>query len=217
MTVERLRVVIADDHEAVREGLRWMLREDAVEILGEAADGEALLRILGTMTPDAVLLDLSMPGISGHEVLERLRATGRTVPVVVLTMHDDDASVDRALGLGAAGYILKSAPRDEMLRALRAAASGGAYVQPSLAKPLLERHVSVPVSDTPDAAAVHLTPRQVQLLRALAAGRSNKELAHELELSQATVKGYLKDLYRRLDVTSRAGAVAYGMRHGLIR
>lgn len=217
MTLGRLRVIIVDDHEAVREGLRWMLREDAVEILGEAADGEALLQMLETASPDAVLLDLSMPGMGGHEVLARLRAAGRTVPVVVLTMHDDDASVDRALGLGAAGYILKSAPRDEMLRALRAATSGGAYVQPSLAKPLIERHVALPVSETPGETAVQLTPRQVQLLRALAAGRSNKELAHELELSQATVKGYLKDLYRRLDVTSRAGAVAYGMRHGLIR
>jgi DNA-binding NarL/FixJ family response regulator len=217
MTIEaRLRIIIVDDHEAVREGLRWMLREDAIEIVGEASEGGALLRLLETIEPDAVLLDLSMPGVGGLEVLGKLNELGSSTPVVVLTMHDDDASVDRALGLGAAGYILKSAPRDEMLRALRAAAGGGAYVQPSLAKPLLARHLTA-VTPTTDEAVAHLTPRQLQLLRAIASGRSNKELAHELGISEATVKGYLKDLYARLEVGSRAGAVAYGMRHGLIR
>jgi len=208
--------VIADDHEAVREGLRWMLPDESVEIVGEVSDGAALLLLLETIEPDAVLLDLSMPGVGGLEVLAKLSEAGRTVPTVVLTMHDDDASVDRALSLGASGYILKSAPREEMLRALSAAASGGAYVQPPLAKALLARHLTA-VTPTPDEPAVRLTPRQLQLLRALAAGRSNKELAHDLGLSEATVKGYLKDLYVLLEVASRAGAVAYGMRHGLIR
>ena len=122
----------------------------------------------------------------------------------------------RALGLGASGYILKSAPRDEIIRALTAAAGGGAYVQPSLAKPLLARYVVTdgPVSSDPPA---QLTPRQLQLLRALAGGRSNKELAHDLGISEATVKGYLKELYARVGVRSRAGAVGYGMRQGLIR
>lgn len=217
MTPERrLRVVIADDHEAVREGLRWMLPDEAVEVVGEASDGVTLLRLLESNEPDAVLLDLSMPGVGGLEVLAKLGDSGRTVPIVVLTMHDDDANVDRALSLGAAGYVLKSAPRDEMLRALYAAVSGGAYVQPSLAKALLARHLTA-VAPTLDESPVRLTPRQLQVLRALAAGRSNKELAHDLGLSEATVKGYLKDLYARLEVTSRAGAVAYGMRHGLIR
>ena len=212
-----LRVLLAEDHSLVRAGLRSLLKElGGVEIVGEASDGEGLLALLNTVTPDAVLLDLSMPGMGGLQVLARLSETGPSVPIVVLTMHDDDASVDRALGLGAAGYILKSAPRDEMLRALNAAADGGAYVQPSLAKPLFARHLTA-VPPGPDEPAVRLSPRQLQLLRALAAGRSNKELAHDLGLSEATVKGYLKDLYVRLEVTSRAGAVAYGMRHGLIR
>lgn len=212
-----LRVIVADDHEAVREGLRWMLRaDDQVEVVGEAADGQALLRLLDAMACDTVLLDLSMPGMSGLDVLAALHAAGRNLPVVVLTMHDDARHVDRALALGASGYVLKSAPRDEIIRALQAAASGGAYVQPSLAKPLLARHV---VADTPDTGEepIQLTPRQLQLLRALAGGGANKELAHELGISEATVKGYLKELYARLGVTSRAGAVGYGLRHGLIR
>lgn len=211
-----LRVIVADDHVAVREGLRWMLQADpAIDVVAEAADGEELLRLIDEVACDAVLLDLSMPGVSGLDVLAALQASGRELPIVVLTMHDDAAHVDRALALGASGYILKSAPRDEMLRALSAAVAGGAYVQPSLAKPLLARHVVTrePISGE----LVALTARQLQLLRALATGRTNKELAHELGISQATVKGYLKELYGRLGVSSRAGAVAYGLRHGLIR
>ena len=214
---DRLRVLVADDHEAVREGLRWMLRaNDAVVIVGEAGDGEELLHLLDTVECDAVLLDLSMPGMSGLDVLAALKTANRAIPIVVLTMHDDAAHVDRALGLGASGYILKSAPRDEIIRALTAAAGGGAYVQPSLAKPLLARYVVTdgPVSSDQPA---QLTPRQLQLLRALAGGRSNKELAHDLGISEATVKGYLKELYARVGVRSRAGAVGYGMRQGLIR
>lgn len=211
-----VRVIIADDHVAVREGLRWMLQADAaIEVVAEATDGADLLRLIDVITCDAVLLDLSMPGMSGLDVLAALRARGRELPIVVLTMHDDAAHVDRALALGASGYILKSAPRDEMLHALSAAIAGGAYVQPSLAKPLLARHVigAEPGPGEP----VALTPRQLQLLRALATGRANKELAYEMGISQATVKSYLKELYERLGVGSRAGAVAYGMRHGLIR
>ncbi len=212
-----LRVIVADDHEAVREGLRWMLRaDDAVEVVGEAGDGNALLELLDAVACDAVLLDLAMPGVSGLDVLAALHAAGRSIPIVVLTMHDDASHVDRALALGASGYILKSAPRDEIIRALRAATSGGAYVQPSLAKPLLARHM-VSDASAADEDPIQLTPRQLQLLRALAAGGANKELAHELGISEATVKGYLKELYARLGVTSRAGAVGYGLRHGLIR
>jgi len=211
-----LRILVADDHVAVREGLRWMLHSDeAIEVVGEAANGEELMALLDRTPCDAVLLDLSMPVMSGLDVLAALRAMDRRIPVVVLTMHDDPAHVDRALALGASGYVLKSAPRDEMVRALTAAASGGAYVQPSLAKPLLARYVVAggPIGEEPRA----LTPRQLQLLRALAAGRSNKELAHELGISEATAKSYLKELYARLQVSSRASAVAYGIRHQLIR
>lgn len=212
-----LRVIVADDHEAVREGLRWMLRaDDAVEVVGEAGDGRSLLGLLDAVACDAVLLDLAMPGMSGLDVLAALHAAGRSLPIVVLTMHDDASHVDRALALGASGYVLKSAPRDEIIRALRAAASGGAYVQPSLAKPLLARHMVAEASGVGED-PIQLTPRQLQLLRALAAGSANKELAHELGISEATVKGYLKELYARLGVTSRAGAVGYGLRHGLIR
>jgi DNA-binding NarL/FixJ family response regulator len=212
-----LRVIVADDHEAVRQGLRWMLSsDDAIQVVADVADGRALLDVLDHVECDAVLLDLSMPGMSGLDVLANFRASGQEMPVVVLTMHDDEGHVDRALALGAAGYVLKSAPRDDMIRALEAAVAGGAYVQPSLAKSLLARHVVVPDGPASED-VVQLTPRQLQLLRALASGRTTKELAHDLGISESTAKSYLKDLYARLGVASRAGAVAFGMRQGLIR
>lgn len=213
----QLRVVVADDHEAVRQGLRWMLRGDAsIEIVGEAGSGQELLDLVDQVDCDVILLDLTMPGLGGLEVLAALSDRRSTIPVVVLTMHDDAGHVDRALALGASGYLLKSAPRDEILRALSAAVSGGAYVQPELAKPLFARHV-IAGSGTADEPSIHLTPRQLQLLRALATGSANKELAHDLGISESTAKGYLKELYAKLGVTSRAGAVGYGIRHGLIR
>ena len=214
---DHLRLVVADDHEAVRQGLRWMLRGVAsIEIVGEAGSGKELLDVVDRVDCDVILLDLTMPGLGGLEVLAAMRDKGRTIPVVVLTMHDDAGHVDRALALGASGYLLKSAPRDEILRALSAAVSGGAYVQPELAKPLFARHMIAGSSAT-DEPAIHLTPRQLQLLRALASGSANKQLAHDLGISESTAKGYLKELYAKLGVTSRAAAVGYGIRHGLIR
>ncbi len=211
-----LRVIVADDHEAVREGLRWMLDADErIHVVADAPGGRDLIELIGRVDCDAILLDLSMPDMDGHEVLAALMGREEAPPVVVLTMHDDPASVDRALALGASGFVLKSAPRDELILALESAVAGGAYIQPSLAKPLLARHVPPEVAEVGD--AVRLPPRQLQILRRLAAGRSNKELAHELGLSEATVKGYLKELYSRLGVDSRAAAVSYGLRHGIIR
>lgn len=210
-----IRVVVADDHEAVREGLRWMLRADgAVDVVGEAADGDRLLELLEHTECDAILLDLTMPGTGGLDVLRVLRQRASAPAVVVLTMHDDAAHVDHALALGAAGYVLKSASRDEIIRALSAAVGGGAYVQPSLARSLISRHVTIE-PEPPDPVA--LSPRQGELLRRIANGATNKELAHELRISEATVKTYLKDLYRRLGVPSRAAAVAHAMRAGLVK
>ena len=211
-----IRVIVADDHEAIREGLRWMLgADDRIDVVADASDGAALLRLVERMPCDVILLDLEMPGMDGHAALTELMHREHAPPVVVLTMHDEPVAVDRALALGASGFILKSAPRDEIVRALESAIAGGAYIQPELAKPLLARHVPREVGD-PDTPA-HLPPRQLQILRRLAAGRSNKELAVELGITEATVKGYLKELYTRLGVTSRTEAVSYGMRHGLIR
>lgn len=210
-----LRAVLADDQASVRSELRTLLELDGrVEIVGEAADGLQLLDLLRRVTCDALLLDLTMPGKGGLEVLDDLARRGQRLPVVILSVHDDAAHVDRALSLGASGYVLKSARLDEIVGAIEAAVSGGAYVQPSLARPMLERHLILAGAKAD--ARLGLSPRQLELLRALAIGLTNKEAAHLLGIGEETVKGYLKELYARLGVTTRSAAVAWGLRRGLI-
>lgn len=210
-----LRLVLADDQVAVRVELRALLEaSEGVQVVGEAGDGLELLAVLRKVRCDAVLLDLSMPRMSGLEVLRALASTPDHPPIVVLSMHDDAAHVDRALSLGASGYVLKSARPREIMDAVEAAVAGGAYIQPSLAQPMLKRHLVL--STSTDGATATVSPRQQELLRALAIGLGNKAIAHRLGIREETVKGYLKELYPRIGVSNRSAAVAWALRHHLI-
>lgn len=204
-----IRVIIADDHRVVRDGLRWMFDgESEIEVVGEAADGAELLELSSSVPADVVLLDVSMPGMGGLEALEQLSASAPDLRVVMLSMHDKPVYVRRAVELGAAGYLLKSAGRDELMRALSAVADGNAYIQGEVTGPLLK---AVVASDE-----AGLSPRELDVLRLVAAGNENKQVARELDLSEATVKSYLKSAFERLGVSSRAEAVAVALRRGLI-
>jgi DNA-binding NarL/FixJ family response regulator len=206
-----MRVIIADDHRIVREGLRFMLSESSdVDIVAEAESGEELLDILSTTPTDVVLLDVRMPGMSGLDALEQLAASHPDVKVIILSMHDDPAYVRRAVELGASGYLLKSTGREELERALEIVFEGGAYVQGEVTKPLLDAMTGD--IDEPPA----LSPREQQILQLVALGRENKQIARELDISEATVKTHIKGIFARLDVRSRAEAVAVGLRFGII-
>ncbi len=206
-----IRIIIADDHRVVREGLRWMLDgESEIEVVGEASDGDELLELVASVPADVVLLDVSMPGMGGLDALEQLSSSAPQVRVVMLSMHDKPVYVRRAVELGAAGYLLKSAGRDELMRALVAVAAGNAYIQGEVTGPLLEAVAST----EPDEGK--LSPRELEVLALVAAGKENKQVARELELSEATVKSYLKSAYERLGVSGRAEAVAVALRRGLI-
>lgn len=210
-----LRLVLAEDHAALRADLRRLLEaSEQVLVVGEAGDGKELLRVLDRVACDAVLLDLAMPKMSGLEVLAALSKRPSHPPVIILSNHDDASHVDRALSLGASGYVLKSAPPAEIAGAIRAAIAGGAYLQPTVAQGILKRHMLI--TGPPTAAVTRLSSRQHDLLRAMALGLANKEIAHRLGIGEETVKGYLKKLYPRIGVSSRASAVAWGIRHGLI-
>ncbi|MFQ5555449.1 MAG: response regulator [Acidimicrobiia bacterium] len=208
-----MRVVIADDHRVVRDGLRWMLSDHPeVEVAGEAATGTELIELVRETEVDIVLLDVRMPGMSGLEALEALRSEAPEVRVIMLSMHDEPVYVRRAVELGASGYLLKSAGRDEIIRALRQVAEGGAYVQGEITLPLLE-HVAggYEAGSSPE-----LSPREREVLGLVARGLENKQIARELGLSEATVKTYLKSVFERLEVRTRAEAVAVALREGLI-
>lgn len=206
-----MRIVIADDHKIVREGLRWMLEDEpAIDIVGEADSGAALLELLDRMEADIVLLDVRMPGMTGLEALEAISGAYPDVRVVILSMHDEPAYVRRAVELGAAGYLLKSADRDELMTALTEVAAGGSYVQGVVAGTLMDT-----LSGRGRSGAV-LSDREQEVLKLVANGFENKQIASELGISEATVKTHLKAAFARLDVTSRAEAVAVGLRLGLI-
>lgn len=205
-----MRVVLADDHRIVREGLAFMLADvPGVEIVGEASSGREVLELLAETEADVVLLDVRMPEMSGLEALELISESHPEVSVVMLTMHDDPALVKRAIEAGASGYLLKSAGQDELVRALEAVVAGSAYVHSEVAGPLLAQ-----IAGTEESA--ELSPRENEVLKLVADGLENKQIARELGISEATVKTYLKNVFGKLGARGRAEAVAIGLRRGLI-
>jgi DNA-binding NarL/FixJ family response regulator len=212
-----VRLLLADDHRIVREGLRWMLRDEPdIDIVAEAGNGAELLAQLREHRDhvDVVLLDIRMPGLGGLDALEQLRPrTARASPaVIVLSMHHEPFLVRRAIELGAAGYLLKSVTRRELLAALRHVAAGSSYVQAEVTGPLLDQVAG----RAPPAATPTLTDRQVEVLLLVSAGKANKQVAAELGIAEDTVKTVLKDIFARLRACNRAQAVTKALQLGLI-
>lgn len=202
---------MTDDHKVVRDGLRWMLSgEEDVEIVGEAESGEMLIDLLASTQADVVLLDVRMPGMGGLDALAVITAQNPDVSVIVLSMHDEPAYVRRAIESGAAGYLLKNANRAEILEALRSVHAGRAYVQAQLTGTLLNT-----ISGRERVAST-LSPRELEVLSLVSQGFENKQIATELGISEATVKTHLKGVFVRLEASSRAEAVAIGLRLGII-
>jgi len=214
--------VIADDHPVVRKGLRMTLEEFGaeIELVGEAADGTAAVRLVEEIQPDVVLLDIRMPGMDGLEALEQIRANSPQVAVVILTTYNEDAFLLRGLQAGACGYLLKDCPLETLLHAIRAAARGETLLQPDTITRLLKaRPVSASsLPATMQAASVpRFTEREREILAAIARGERSKEIAAHLGLTRRTVETYLTNIYLKLEVDSRAAAVAVALEQGLLR
>ncbi|AYG02745.1 response regulator [Gryllotalpicola protaetiae] len=204
-----LRLLVVDDHPVVRDGIVGMVASDpGVEVVGEASDGAESLRLARVLDPDVVLMDLRMPGMDGVTAIREFDRLGLRARLVVLTTYDADADVLPAIEAGATGYLLKDAPRDELLRAIRAAAAGEAVLAPSVASRLVNR------VRTPEASA--LTPRELEVLALVAGGATNRAAGERLHVSEATVKTHLLSVYTKLGVGDRAAAVAEGFRRGLL-
>ena len=205
-----IRVLIVDDHPVVRDGLRGVIEGDpGMSVVGEAGDGaEALARVADGSTVDVVLMDLRMPRMGGVEAIRELRRTAPTVRVLVLTTFDTDADVLPAVEAGATGYLLKDTPREDLVRAVRAAYRGEAVLSPTVAGRLMGQ-VRAPAREA-------LTERELEVLRLVAAGSTNREAARALFISEATVKTHLLHIYEKLEVRDRAAAVAAGYQRGLL-
>ena len=207
MTV--IRVLIVDDHPVVRDGLRGMLSGDPeLEVVGEASDGAEALAVVGTLRPDVILMDLRMPDMGGAATIRALAEKRSPAHVLVLTTYDSDSDVVPALEAGATGYLLKDAPRDELVRAIRAAARGEVVLASSVATRLVSQ-LRAPAQDA-------LSDRELEVLALIAQGETNRGAAARLFISEATVKTHLIHIYEKLAVNDRAAAVAAGYERGLL-
>jgi len=213
-----VRVLLADDHQILRAGLRMILADappspddETIEVVGEASTGDDAVRLAALLRPDVVLMDVAMPGIDGIEATRRLHAAGERPAVLILTTYGDDARVREAIQAGAMGYLLKDLLRDDLVRAVHAAARGVPTLDPR-AQQLLMRQLHEPTPASPFDA---LTGRERDVLRLIARGRSNKEIAAALSLSLGTVKGYVSAMLPKLGVGDRTQAALFATRHGL--
>jgi DNA-binding NarL/FixJ family response regulator len=205
-----IKLLIVDDHPVVRDGLSAMFaRDPEFEVLGEAADGAEAVRLALALAPDVILMDLRMPGMDGLTAITELGKRGSAARVLVLTTYDTDSHVLPAIEAGATGYLLKDAPRAELLRAVRAAARGEAVLSPSVATRLMSRFRA-------PSGAGPLSQRELEVLELVAAGTTNREAAARLFISEATVKTHLLNIYAKLGVSDRAAAVAEAFNRGLL-
>lgn len=211
-----IRVLIADDEELVRTGLQMIIEgEDDLSVIGEAKDGEEAVRMVLELEPDVVLMDIRMPGLDGLEATRRLLRNGETARVVLLTTFDLDEYVYEALRVGASGFLLKDAPAAQLVTAIRAAAAGDALLAPSITRRLIDDFTRrSPRSSPPDLQT--LTPREVDVLRCLARGLSNAEIAEELFVSEATIKTHVARILMKLGVRDRVQAVIAAYESGLV-
>jgi NarL family two-component system response regulator YdfI len=207
-----IRVLIADDHMVVREGLRAILEAaEDVDLVGEAADGAEAVQLAGELAPDVVLMDLRMPGVDGIEAIRQIKARYPGVEVVILTTYDDDENIVRGLRAGARGYLLKDSGRKALFEAIRAAARGESL----LPSAVIEKVVAHLAEPRPVETA-RLSKREQEVLALLARGAANKEIAARLYISERTVKAHVTSIFNKLGVNSRAEAVAVALRGGLL-
>ena len=212
----KLRVFLADDHAVVREGLKALVNaQPAMAVVGEAADGLTACAQVALLAPDVVVMDVSMPGLSGSQATARLRLECPAVRVLALTVHEDRGYLRQLLAAGAAGYVLKRAAPEELIQAIRAVAAGGVYLDPTMAGKVLGGFVRQAAVD--GAAGAELSEREAEVARQTAAGHSNKEIAARLDLSVKTVETYRARAMEKLGLRGRADLVRYAVQQGWLQ
>lgn len=209
-----IRILIADDHFVIRKGLRALFDANPeVEVVGEAADGREAVRQAELLQPDVVLLDISMPGEGGLEAARKMKAQGLKAAVLFLTMHEDESLLHEAIAAGAAGYVVKRADDAEILAAVHAANRGDLYVHPAMTRALLQR----PKPAQAEASLSEpLTRREIEVLRLLAKGNTNRQIAEAIGISIRTAEGHRANLLGKLGLTSRVELVKYAEKNGLL-
>lgn len=211
--VMAIRVVIADDHEVIRWGLRELLRGTEIEVIGEAATGMEAVQRVKELRPDVVVLDIRFPDLDGLETLAKMREEGLDTRVVLLSTYDYQSYAARAVALGASEYLLKGSSREEILRAIRSAAAGQLPAQDTRLGSVADAMQSKAVIEDDD---IQLTQRETQVLRHIALGLSNREIGNSLQISVETVKEHVQNILRKLGVSDRTQAAVWAVRKGLV-
>jgi two-component system, NarL family, response regulator LiaR len=211
------RVLLVDDHEIYRAGLRGLLEEQAIDIVGEASSGEQALELVEAKHPSVVIMDLNMPGMGGIEATRRIATLAPLTRVIMLTVSSATPDITEAVLAGACGYLLKSATTQDIVAGIGAAARGDALLSPSVAAKLLERVREAPAKPTvPDPSQASLTEREIEVLRLLASGMDNADIGKTLFISPSTVKNHISSILLKLQIENRIQAAVYAVRSGLV-
>ncbi len=212
-----VRVLLVDDHDLFRTGLRNLLEERGVQVAGEAADGDGAVRLVRELAPDVVIMDLNMPGISGVDAIKQIAATAPLTRVLVLTISDQDEDVLHAILAGACGYLLKDSSVDELIRGIEAAAVGESLVSPAIAGKVLQQVRATAASpEAAETVQAELSQRELDVLKLIAAGNDNAMIAAELHISPKTVKNHISNILMKLQIENRIQAAVYAVRSGIV-
>lgn len=215
--MDKIRVLIADDHTLVRDGTRRILEaEDDMDVVGEALDGEEAVQLAKELKPDVVLMDIAMPKLDGIAATKQIKHECPEINVLILSAYDDDQFVFRLLQAGAAGYLLKSVHSQELVTGIRAVKHGESVLHPAIAHKVLKRFVLTPENPTDTRKTGNVTQREIEFLKLMTRGLSNKEIADEVNLSIRTVQGCVGQIFKKLGVNSRTEAVIYAVKEGWV-
>jgi DNA-binding NarL/FixJ family response regulator len=215
--LDELRVLVVDDHDLFRTGLRNLLEEEGVNVVGEAENGETAIRLAADLAPDVVIMDLNMPGAGGVETTRRLSGLAPLSRVVVLTISADDEDVMNAVLAGACGYLLKDASIQELIAGIRAASEGESLISPQIAAKVLQRlRAQSKDVDAAETIRAELSDRELQVLKLIANGKDNAQIASELFISPKTVKNHISNILMKLQIENRIQAAVYAVRSGIV-
>jgi DNA-binding NarL/FixJ family response regulator len=216
-STETLRVLLVDDHDLFRTGLRNLLEEQTVQVVGEAADGAQAIRMVRELAPDVVVMDLNMPGMSGVEATRQVTTLAPLTRVVVLTISDQDDDVMNAILAGACGYLMKDSSIQDLMQGIKAASVGESLISPHIAAKVLQRMRATGTNEA-DAAMIRseLSDREIEVLKLIANGKDNAQIAADLHISPKTVKNHISNILMKLQIDNRIQAAVYAVRSGIV-